>query len=95
MGGWLDDTLDHGFIVQQGDPLEAWLDEHDQKNFVMADPPTAENLALLVLKVCRLGVGVSDKLGAMGVEVTKVVCWETPTSRAEASAGIRVTTELP
>lgn len=81
VGGWLDDQLDHGFIVQQGDPVQVLLEELGQKLFVMADPPTAENLARLVLGQCQ--GPLAHQLA--GVRVVRVICWETPTARAVAT----------
>lgn len=78
VGGWLDRNLDHGFIVQEGDPLVSILAVLESKVYVMASPPTAENLAEHVRAIC-LGA-LAAKLHP--VKVVRVTCWETPTSRA-------------
>lgn len=87
VGGWLDRNWDHGFIAQADDPLVPWLDETEQKVFVVPSPPTAENLATYVLRLCcEPSSAVRIMLAEKGVTVTKVVCYETPMSRAEAIA---------
>lgn len=73
VGGWLADNLDHGFIAQEGDPIIDWLKEQRQKLYILENPPTAENLARLVLIVARA------LLAPMGIEVVNVRCYETPT----------------
>lgn len=78
VGGWLDKNLDHGFIAQAGDPIIQFLVDKDSKVYVMQTPPTAENLASLVLEKAI------DLLRPKGVQVVAVTCYETPTSRARA-----------
>lgn len=79
LGLWLDDNLDHAFIVQESDPLLDWLILHEQKHFVVPVPPTAENLSELVhSEAVRL-------LEPLGIVVLNVRCWETPTSYADFS----------
>lgn len=75
MGSWIDARLDHSFAVQAGDPLLAFLVKHDQRHFVMNEPPTAENLARLLYReaLARL---------PEGVRVEAVHVQETPTSVA-------------
>jgi hypothetical protein len=53
-----------------------WLEQNQQRGFMMKDPPTAENLAAYALRVAR------DYLGRHGIEVISVKFWETPTSCA-------------
>lgn len=79
LGTWLDETWDHAFIVQQGDPLTEWLVDNDQKHDVLPCPPTAENLARLV------GEAAQDMLDP-GIKVVSVVCHETPNCQATWTA---------
>lgn len=76
VGGWLDEKWDHGIILQQGDPMLAWLDTCGitpaPKHFVLVLPPTAENLARYMYQVA------TSLLLPMGVRVINVRCWETP-----------------
>jgi len=83
IGGWLDDRWDHGFIAQMGDPIIPWLEENEQKFYLLDMPPTAENLSLYLLGLCKPD-GMLGKL-LPGILVTQVVCYETPTSRAVAT----------
>lgn len=77
VGTWLDDTLDHAFIIQHGDPLLVFLLEHKQKHFIMSKPPTAENMAELVC------TSAAVLLHDYPITVTQVRCWETPNSFAD------------
>jgi len=79
LGGWLDEHWDHAFMYQNGDPIGDFLDVHDHRRFMVTVPPTAENIAEIFLNVAR------DLMHPHGIEVEKVVCWETPNSFAEAS----------
>lgn len=79
IGTWLDEKWDHAFIAESGDPIiEGYLRKFDQKHFVTAFPPTAENLSKFLLEKA------GDLLREYGITVTKVICWETPNCRAEA-----------
>ncbi len=80
-GGWLNDIYDHGFIVEQGDPLVAWLVEHKQKHHVMPCPPSIENL------VKEWFVGAKEVLEARGVEVVHVRGYETESCWADYGNG--------
>lgn len=73
VGGWLNDIFDHGMIVESGDPLEAWLREHDQKTVVIDVPPTIENLAGIWFE------GANTLLAPLKnfLQVTKVHAFET------------------
>lgn len=77
VGAWLDKNLDHAFIAQEGDPVIAFLKKHKMRHFILPWPPTAENLARRV----RFE---AEYLLRREVAVVKVVCYETPTSWAEA-----------
>ena len=78
VGGWLDEALDHGFIVERSDPIAEML-APITKLYVMPSPPTAENLAVLVLAQAR------ELLEGNGLRVVRVVCYETPNCWAEAT----------
>jgi len=76
-GGWLDECWDHGFLVQEGDPLIPWLVENGMKHSIVPYSPTAENIAVHAYDVA------SSMLDAYGVAVVSMRVWETPTSVAE------------
>jgi len=76
VGGWLDSTLDHGFMVQEGDPLAVALHQENLKLMVVGFPPTAEYLAQYVFSEAQV------LLSPHGVKVLHVTCYETPTSSA-------------
>jgi 6-pyruvoyltetrahydropterin/6-carboxytetrahydropterin synthase len=69
--------FDHGMLVWQGDKeLLGALSGHGWKVCELEAPPTSENLALEVVR--RVG----PALAALGVRLTRVCVWETPTSCA-------------
>lgn len=72
VGGWLDDNWDHAMIVQEGDPIVDWLKANDQKLYVIASPPSAENLARYFL------LAAAKLLAVFGIRVISVRCYETP-----------------
>lgn len=78
-GGWLDETIDHSFIVNVDD-LETlrYVDSVGSKFHLVHFESSAENLAAYFLDVAR------SMLDAPGRRVESVVVYETPTSRAEA-----------
>lgn len=45
VGGWIDIHWDHGFLLCNGDPIERWLRDNDQKHYVLHNPPSAEHMA--------------------------------------------------
>ena len=77
VGGWLNDVLDHGFILEKGDPILAWLETHDQKHYVMDGPPSIENLVKIVFENAK------RLLEPKSVAVVHVRGYETPTSWAD------------
>ena len=79
LGQWLNDTLDHAFIVQEGDVLRPVILGLKLKVYAMPDAPTAENLAKHVFDRAQLCLGKFDKV----VKVVRVRCYETPTSYAD------------
>lgn len=81
LGGWIDDNLDHAFMADFHDHgLVTWLQDNGQRFYVFAPgcPPTAENLAALLLDRAR------SLLAAHGVDVVSVRVWETPNCSAVA-----------
>jgi 6-pyruvoyltetrahydropterin/6-carboxytetrahydropterin synthase len=86
IGGWIELWWDHGFILSMSDEaaLKAMIEFGDsnprgQKLYVMAENPTAENIALFLLEsVCPV------ELSGTGVVVERVVVHETENCLAEA-----------
>ena len=87
IGGWVEDRWDHGFVLEEGDPLiRLWRDDPDaggllngHKLYELDRPPTAECLAEHLLRV----VG-PEVLDGTGVALVRVVLWETPNCFATA-----------
>lgn len=79
LGGWLDAHWDHACIVEDGDPLLDWLRGNDARYYVTLVPPTAENLAAIVLAVAR------GLLRPHDIEVVRVRCYETPNCWSDAA----------
>lgn len=77
VGAWLDETLDHGFIIESGDPLEQWLRDNDQKTVVLDCAPSIENLVRVVYN------RAAELLDEHLLDVVRVCGYETPTSRAD------------
>lgn len=88
-GGWLDEHLDHGCILNVHDPLvesragqwaaDAWALKGNRL-FVVDFEPSAENLARYLLERAAAMLDVEGSR-----RVTKLVVYETPTSSAEAT----------
>lgn len=79
IGKWIDENWDHAFIVFKDDrELIAALKDH--KLFALGQNPTAENMAQFLLdEICP------EVLQGTGVEVVKVVLWETENCYVEAA----------
>lgn len=79
LGAWIDTHWDHATILMITDPLVKAL-QNDQEAmkppFVVAWNPTAENMARFLFNKA------SELLNDSGLEVTRVVVWETPNCRA-------------
>jgi len=71
---WIDENWDHGFILWEQDveAIAAMSALDKQKLFLLPNNPTAENMALHLLDVVAPMV-----LEGTGVQLTKVVLWET------------------
>jgi 6-pyruvoyltetrahydropterin/6-carboxytetrahydropterin synthase len=82
IGGWIDEHWDHTTILNGKDAELLDALECVKKNkpiYGMNENPTAENMASHLLKeVCP------NLMGRHGVEVFKIVVWETPNCFAEA-----------
>jgi 6-pyruvoyltetrahydropterin/6-carboxytetrahydropterin synthase len=76
---WIDATMDHQMILRKDDPLVAWLEEQGEPFLVLADNPTAENIARAIY----------DFVKGENYPVTSVRLWETPTSYATYSGEAR------
>lgn len=88
IGGWIDDHWDHGFIYFKGKDVEVetgfkmFRARHGSptKKYGLDANPTAENMARhLLMKVCP------KVLSTHGVQVTKVVLWETENCYVEVT----------
>ena len=82
LGSWLELNWDHGMILYEKDE-EAIAGVRyipGSKLFLLPENPTAENLALYVLRTVGPQV-----LKGTGVRLTKVAVWETENGIAEAS----------
>ncbi|MEW5974673.1 MAG: 6-carboxytetrahydropterin synthase QueD [Acidobacteriota bacterium] len=69
---WIDQELDHKMLLCRRDPMLEVLQEAGEPCFVMAENPTAENIAKLI---CEYAIG-------RGLAVSEVRLWETATSYA-------------
>lgn len=77
VGRWLDETFDHGMIVQEGDPMMAALLALDMKTVVLDCAPSIENLCEVVFKAAF------DILKPHGVQLLSVRGFETPNCWAD------------
>jgi len=69
---WIDREIDHRLLLRHDDPLVALLRAQGEPVVVIDGNPTAERLARLLFEQAR----------ALGVPVTRVTLWETPSSWA-------------
>jgi 6-pyruvoyltetrahydropterin/6-carboxytetrahydropterin synthase len=70
--GWIDRELDHKMILRRDDPLVTALQSLGEPMFVLDSNPTAERIARLIYDTSR----------GLGLPVTRVTVWETPSSWA-------------
>jgi 6-pyruvoyltetrahydropterin/6-carboxytetrahydropterin synthase len=80
VGGWIDEVLDHGFIVQDGDPILAALRADQTKHIIVSFSPTAEHLVEFI------AANAQALLRAQGIKVAHVRLYETPNGWADWSA---------
>ena len=81
LGGWIEERWDHGFVLHRDDreAIDAVTRIPEQKLFLMDANPTTENMARYLLATVA-----PQQLEGLGVEVVKVVLWETENCFAEA-----------
>ena len=72
LGRWIDETLDHRMILWQDDPLVSVLQASQEPIVLMAEHPTAENLARWI----------AEKGCEFGLPVVETQLWETQRSSA-------------
>ena len=72
VGAWIDDNLDHRMILRADDPLAPSIAALGETAYLMAQEPTAENMARMIY----------DKVVEMRLPVVSVTLWETSDSRA-------------
>jgi 6-pyruvoyltetrahydropterin/6-carboxytetrahydropterin synthase len=70
--GWVDEHLDHTMLLCRRDPVIPMLTDLGERLYVMDQNPTAENIAQLVY----------EQANRLGMAVSEVRLWETPTSCA-------------
>lgn len=59
IGGWIEDTWDHGMLLEWNDPLRAWLDAEGLKYDYLPVQPTTEAVACELARKARELVGVA------------------------------------
>lgn len=77
VGGWIDGVLDHAMLLQAGDPTIEFVEKHEMRHLVLSEPPTAENLAVLLFETASRFLN-----DIHGLRVIGVTFWETPNSKA-------------
>jgi len=70
--GWIDGALDHRMILHRDDPLLPLLQRLNEPVYVIANNPTAENIARLIFEYAQ----------EQGFPVVEVALWETRNSSA-------------
>lgn len=77
VGGWIDSSWDHGFIVKEADfVVRDFLNAQRFKYYVMSENPTAENIAVELWKKTK------DRLAEAGVWVVSIEVQETENCKA-------------
>ena len=69
---WIDQTLDHRMLLHRDDPVVPALRQGKELFYVMDENPTAENISKLIFRQLRI----------MGLHISRVSLWETPTGCA-------------
>ncbi|MBI4851855.1 MAG: 6-carboxytetrahydropterin synthase [Acidobacteria bacterium] len=69
---WIMKELDHKLLLREDDPLVAVLRDCNEEFYIMAENPTAENIAKLIFDYAR----------SQNLPVISVKLWETETSVA-------------
>jgi 6-pyruvoyltetrahydropterin/6-carboxytetrahydropterin synthase len=70
--GWVDENLDHRMILCRRDPLAPLLADAGEPVYILDVNPTAENISK----------HISEQVQQLGLRVSEVRLWETPTSYA-------------
>ncbi len=70
---WIDSTLDHTMLLSKEDPVIPYLNEAQERYFLMEKNPTAEHIAEFIFL----------QLEAKAYPITAVTLWETETSFAK------------
>jgi 6-pyruvoyltetrahydropterin/6-carboxytetrahydropterin synthase len=70
--GWVDTHLDHKMLLHRHDPIAKVLTDYGEQLYLMDGNPTAENIAKLIFRELR----------ALGLQVSRVSLWETPSGCA-------------
>ncbi len=80
LGGWIQQHWDHGFICHHRDEAarQALAAISGQKLFLLEANPTAENMARYLLE--KVG---PQQLGGTGVQLVRVILWETENCHVE------------
>lgn len=73
IGKWIDVAFDHAFVASQEDvDLIKFLQDNEQKHFVLPYNPTAENMAKYI------GEEIApQRMMPYGIEIFKIELWET------------------
>jgi 6-pyruvoyltetrahydropterin/6-carboxytetrahydropterin synthase len=69
---FIDETLDHNFLIHREDPLVPALAEAKERFLLVDEHPTAEFLARMIFEAIR----------KEGLNVTRVTLWETTSASA-------------
>jgi 6-pyruvoyltetrahydropterin/6-carboxytetrahydropterin synthase len=69
---WIETTIDHKMVLRRDDPLALPLEKLGEPVFRIEGNPTAENLSRILF----------EKAESLGLPVTEVKVWETPTQYA-------------
>lgn len=64
---WIDNTLDHRMILQESDPLVAFLQAQNEPVCPIPNHPTTENIAKMIFDYCQ----------SRGYPIFEVTLWET------------------
>ncbi len=72
VGNFIDQELDHNMLLCEKDPMVPILKEKGERNYLMKENPTAENIARLIFDFAR----------SKNLPVVSVKLWETETSFA-------------
>jgi 6-pyruvoyltetrahydropterin/6-carboxytetrahydropterin synthase len=69
---FIDDVLDHNFLLHKDDPLVPLLQQHNERFLTLDEHPTAEVLSKMIYQ----------HLKQQGLNVDQVVLWETSSAHA-------------